>query len=297
MTEYEDFLRKIRKKNGEKYLPKTIQIYSLFIEKHQEEFLKSQNISELILYMNKQILNYRNPTMKGAFKTYLMFIGVPEGDERLKLLKSSKKIASALTSLRVLSEKVISKNDMKLLYDSVEEEWKLIIGFLYDTAIRESEFLNVRWKDITFKESSNIFAEVRILGKGSKIRTVFLSEMTVVLLKKLRPNIKDIDKVFEFRMKNGKLYMRQEKILIDGLKKRTKEIIGVAHSPHHIRHSRSQDLANSGGDVGGISNLLGHTNYSTTQIYIKSSSAIAKKMIEKYSEGLDEQKEDNSNIQ
>ncbi len=69
------------------------------------------------------------------------------------------------------------------------------------------------------------------------------------------------------------------------MRKKTLEYIGKAFSPHSLRHSRATHLANNGASVGGISNLLGHASYSTTQIYIKGSSSMAKKVIEKYSGG------------
>ena len=285
--DYKTFLSKIRKKNGEKLLPKSIELYNSFIERHENQF-ENKSVEELIECMNDLISNYYNPTMRASFRLFLLYIGVEEDDERLDKLKKSKKRASAITSLSMLGEKVISKKDIQFLYDNVEEEWKLIIGFLYDTAVRENEMLTLRWRNITFYSEpvNNISAEAQVLGKGNKPRTVYITEKTAKLLKKLRPNIKDNDFVFEFKMPNGKLFKRQEKALYDGLVKRTKKYIGVPHSPHHIRHSKATHLANNGGEVGGISNMLGHASYSTTQIYIKSSNTMAKNMLEKYSEEL-----------
>lgn len=286
--EYKAFLEKSRKSNGEKFLPKTIEIYSEIVARHQNEFSKSNNIEELIDYMNIHIVNYRNPTMRGAFKLYLMSLGVDEEDERLRLLKSSKKNASALTSVRVLGEKVIQKKDLQILYDSVDDEWKLIIGFLYDTACRESEMLSTKWKDITFYNEpvGNIFGEAMVLGKGGKFRTVFISEPTIILLKKLRPKINENDLVFTFRKIDGELHLHQEKALIDGLKKRSKKYIGVAKSPHTLRHSKLTHLSENGADILGISSIAGHSNISTTNIYAKMSKKVAKKTYQDYTESL-----------
>jgi len=288
---FHEFLKKTRKKNGEKFLPKSINQYVATIERHKDA-MYDKTLSELIDYMNEKIVNFRNPTLRAAFRMYLVYLGVPEDDDRLKLLKTSKKSISALTSQRVLSTKVMSVKDIKLLYDSVDDEWKLIIGFLYDTGCREDELLTTKRRKITIYDEprGGIYGEVSLIGKGGKSRTVFLSEATTTLLKRLRPNIQDDDLVFEFRMDNGKLYERQDKALYDGIMKRTKEILGVSHSAHHFRHSVAQAYADNGGDLAGISALLGHANFSTTQIYIKSSSAMARKMVEKYSEGLDESK-------
>jgi integrase len=227
--------------------------------------------------------------MKASFKQYLLFLGIQEDDKRLNSLKKPKRRASALTSLSELGKKVIPKKDLQFLYDNVDDEWKLIIGFLYDTAVRESEMLSLKWRSITFYDNptNNMSGEALVLGKGGKPRIVYITKKTTDLLKKLRPNIQDNDLVFVFRMDDGKLFKRQEKALYDGIVKLTKEIIGRKYTPHCLRHSRATHLVSSGGEVGGISNMLGHSSYAVTQIYIKSSTVMAKNMISKLPEGLE----------
>lgn len=240
--EFKKYLEKSRKSNGEKFLPKTIKLYNSFYDKYKSELeAKKDNFDELIEFMNDKIKIQRNPYIKASFKQYLMFIGVPYDDERLKLLKSPQKRASAINSLRMLGDKVIPMKDLKYLFNSVDDEWKLVFGFLYDTACREDEMLNLVWRDITFQEGDKIFAEVRVLGKGAKYRTVFLSEVTTNLLKELRPNISDQDKVFVFKMSDGREYKRQDKALLDNIKKLTKKYIGKQYTPHCFRHCVSDD--------------------------------------------------------
>ncbi len=245
-------------------------------------------MEDLIDYMNDLIKSNRNPYFRASFRNFLIYLGVEEEDDILKTLKSHKKRATALTSQRILGDKVISKKDLKILYDSVDEEWKLVIGMLYDTACRKSELLNIRWKDITFKQDGNIFAQVIVLGKGKKLRTVYLTEQTVKLLKKLRIGLKETDKIFEFYNLNNELYINQGKYLLKKIKAMTKKYIGKEYVVHSFRHSKSFNLANNGANVVGISNLLGHSNFSTTQIYIKNSNTLGKKMYEDYSESIGE---------
>ncbi len=283
--EFKKFLEKNRKSNGEKFLPKTIFLYVNTIERHLDEFNKFKKTSDMINCMNEIIDKQRNIYVKSAFKLYLEFLG--KSKDEISLLISPKKRASVLTSQRMLGEKAIPLSDMKLLYDSIDDEWKLILGFLYDSAMRESEFLNIRWKDITFIEGNeSIGAEIRVLGKGSKIRTCFLTNKTVSLLNKLRVKGNEMDKLFVFKMPDGKLYKRQEKYLIDRMKQLTKLYIGKEYSPHSIRHSRLTDLANNGADILGISQIAGHSNLSTTQIYVKGSKIISKNSYERFSEEL-----------
>ena len=279
---YLDFLKKTRKRNGEKLLPKTIALYLKYVEKYEEEFSKYKDISKLIEYMNILIKRQGNLYIKASFKYYLFYIGVDENDKILKMLKSPKRRATALSSVRMLGEKSIPLKDMKVFYSKLNNEWKLIISVLYETAIRESEFLNIRKKDITFyRTKKNLGAEILVLGKGKKYRTVYISEKTVILLKKLKPDLEDVDKLFQFKKDDGKLYARQEKYLIDKMKKYTKEFIGKEYTPHSLRHSRSSHLADDGFSVNAISSLLGHQNLSTTQIYLHNSKKVAHDMCEK----------------
>jgi len=288
METFRNFLEQSRKRNGEKYLPKTIKLYIDDINRFINKINFNNGFDGMIDSMNKILKKHHYLHLRSAFRMFLIFYGMEEDDEKLSRLKSQHKIATALTSQRVLSNKVISKRDLKILYSNVDDEWKLIIGFLYDTACRESEMLNVRYKDIVFLNNpeSKIKAEVRIMGKGGKTRIVFLMEGTVMLLKKLRPNIQPNDKIFVFYKKKGELYKRQEKALIDGLKKRTLDLIGKAHSPHDFRHTKLTHLAENNADILGISSFAGHNHLSTTNVYVKMSKKIAENTYENYSEGI-----------
>jgi len=187
-----------------------------------------------------------------------------------------------------LSDKVISRKDIKILYSHINEEWKLIVGFLYDTGCRENEMLETRYKDVEFLNPPNgvIHADVIVTGKGKKKRTVYLSGQTVDLLKKLRHGLKDNDKLFVFKMCDGKEYKRQEKKLIDEFRRLTIKFLGRPHTPHSLRHSKLTHLANNGADVLGISSYAGHSDLSITQIYVKHSDAISKKTIKNFSEDI-----------
>ena len=285
--EFRTYLEKIRKSNGEKYLPKSIDNYEMFVNKHFHLF-EGKSIDETLEVMNTIIVKYNHANLRASFRLFLMFLGVDEDSPKLKLLKSTKKRASAISSLRVLTDKVIVLKDFKLLMNSVEPEWQLMIGFLYDTGCRENEMLTTCWKDINFLDESKdtIFAEINILGKGSKRRVVYLSESVTNMLKEKMVDVKPEDRIFVFRKPDGSLYKRQEKELLVGFKKRTKEILGKEYVIHAIRHTKLSHLADNGADVLGISSYAGHNNLATTQIYVKMSKKIGENTYRKFSEDL-----------
>ena len=285
--DFRTFLERARKSNGEKYLSKTIEIYIRIIERHQHLF-ENKSVDELIEEMNKHIIRYNHPNMRASFRAYLLYLGLEEDSSKLKLLKSSKKRASAINSLRMLSEKVINKNDLQLLFSKLEPEWELMIRFLYDTGCRESEMLGVRRKDVNIfdEPKNNIFAEVTVLGKGHKKRNVYLMERTVKLFKELKFNLKPEQKCFVFVKSNGKPYKRQDSELLKGFRKRTKEILGRSYVIHSLRHTKLTHLADKGADLLGISSYAGHSNIAVTQVYVKASSHLGKMTFEKYSEDV-----------
>jgi len=289
MGSYREFLEKSRKRNGEKYLVKTIDIYVDDIKRFWKQLKKDGTFEDLIESMNVIIKKYPHMHVKSAFKLFLLYTGMNEDDELLLKLKSPHKIATALTSERELSKKIISRQDLSLLYSKVDNEWKLIIGFLYDTSVRENEMLHVRVKDIHILEEpkNNIYAEVSILyGKGGKSRIVYLKKNSTNLIKEKIKDKSPTDYIFRFYKPDGKLYARQEKALIDGMNKRTLEIIGKAHTPHHLRHSGSTHRMSKGADILSVSKYLGHSDIQTTEIYVKHAKGLGKGMMEKFSEEL-----------
>lgn len=287
--DFKEFLNKIRKRNGEKLLKKSKAIYVSYIERFAEEINSKKTNEELIEWVNKKITSTEgSPPMKGAFVQYLKFLGVD--DEQLKHIKSPQRRASALTSLRELSAVVIPLKDMKLLFNTLEGDMKLIIGLYYETACREQEILNVKVKDITFYDAprKNLGCEILVFGKGSKNRTVFISNKLTEMVKNhiKTKKIKDADRLITFRHKDGRLYLREDKKLYDEVCKATKRIIGKSYSIHKLRHTRATHLADKGADVKGISNLLGHSGLQTTSIYVKHSSLAGRNTVESYSEEL-----------
>ena len=290
MSTFEDYLRKSRKINGEKYLERTIENYVYYIDRYSDVIEKySKDINSLIKEFFYILERNPHNNLKSAFKCYLNYLGVSQDDERLKLLKINRKYASSINSLRELSNKTLSEKELNLLFNNLDLKWSTIVGFFYDTACRESELLSVTWNDVTIlKDGDNIkYATVSILGKGSKRRTVYLTKLIhdklVAYREKYCPESKDKDFIFRFYKRDGELYLNQAKYLIDNIKKLGKDIIGKKVTPHYYRHSKLTHLADNGADVYGIAKYAGHADISTCQIYIKHSSHAGENAFHNYS--------------
>ncbi len=134
---------------------------------------------------------------------------------------------------------------------------KLLLLMLYSLGLRISELENLRLQDIGME-----WVKV-VHGKGGKDRMVPLIPEVLELIEK-------------YRLENGpKLYLFEEKekpLSQNCLRYKLFKIferVGVKATPHQLRHSFATDLINKGARIVDVSELLGHKELSTTQVYTK----------------------------
>lgn len=126
-----------------------------------------------------------------------------------------------------------------------------MICTLYATGLRVSELVSLTWEDV---ELSRGYLKIR--GKGSKERLVPLGEKALAALSNLSPG-------------EGRLFPMTRQGFWK-LLKRYARLAGIqkAISPHQLRHSFATHLIERGADLRGIQALLGHSDLSTTEIYM-----------------------------
>jgi len=290
MKTFEQFLKTIRKKNGENLLPVSIERYLYFVEEYQKDLDVISDFQTLVLEMNRIIKTRPSMVIYSAFRMYLLYRGVDKKDVLLKNLETPEKNATAFSSKRFLQSKVLSRGELKRLFNESEPIEQLFFSALYDTACRRKELLNIKYGDINFKDNpkNNIYAEVNILGKGAKSRVVYFGKTTVELIKQLRPNLETEDKVFVLYKVNGKPYKEQPQALYHFVKTKVQKVLGRKITPHCYRHTKLTHLADNGADVLGIKNYAGHDNISTTMVYIEISTRMGKIAFENYSKDISE---------
>lgn len=144
---------------------------------------------------------------------------------------------------------------------------KAMMELLYATGIRVSELLSLRLQDVNLK------LEYVTCRDGRKERTVPFGstarEALEVYLKRSRPKlVADCDCQLLFTNCSGEPMSRQGfwKLLKHygrqaGL---TEEI-----TPHTLRHSFAAHLLNNGADLKSVQELMGHSDISSTQIYMQ----------------------------
>ena len=152
---------------------------------------------------------------------------------------------------------------------------RALLEMLFSTGLRVSELVKLNLNEITPQVLER--REFSVIGKGRKVRTVYLSDGAVMWLKKYISTRKDSFKPLFLRYSGKSMEendgdgesLRLTSRSIQRLIKRYAVMAGlpVNVTPHVLRHSFATDLLSAGADLRSVQELLGHSDVSTTQIY------------------------------
>jgi len=151
---------------------------------------------------------------------------------------------------------------------------RALFELLYSSGLRSGEAVNLNISDIGLQERVLMV----INGKGGKDRYVPFSEAALMFLKlyldgerkKPLKLIKKGDEEAVFIGANGRINKSAIGKAFDTIIKKTglpKECNGESRTVHSIRHTCATHLLEAGADVRYVSELLGHTDISTTTVY------------------------------
>ncbi len=140
---------------------------------------------------------------------------------------------------------------------------KAILETLFSTGMRISELCSLN-RDIDIEKG-----EIKIRGKGGKIRIVFLSPLAKLYLKKYLEKREDQNPALFINLSKNKKFERITPRGVQKLIKYYAKKAGILKkvTPHTLRHQFATDLLISGADLRAIQMLLGHKNIQTTQVY------------------------------
>ncbi len=147
---------------------------------------------------------------------------------------------------------------------------KAILETLFSTGLRVSELVKLNRETVNLDQK-----EFGVIGKGGKLRVVFLSERAVFWLKKYLDLREDPWKPLFVRLgrktdptadgEKMRLSVRSIQRIVEKYVKKAKLPIKI--TPHGLRHTFATDLLRAGADIRSVQEMLGHKNISTTQIY------------------------------
>jgi len=253
LEDYLFFIEKIRK-----YSPLTIKSYRLNINEAIDfvdiDSKDSKIVIDLMPYRAK-ILDlkkrsiYKKITIFRSFCNYLSENGEDILLRHDELIKIPKSLPKPISDKHILE--AIESSDLKQ---------KLLISLFFSMGVRIAEIKSIKLEDIDK-------SWVSVKGKGGKIRQIPILDELHSLLDEYLVKYQPKEYLFE---KNGKgLSENQIRYMLD----KVFRSIGIKVTPHQLRHSFASTLLNNGARINDVSELLGHSSLSTTQIYTKLSAS------------------------
>ena len=263
--------------NDKKLSQNTLQSYRRDIVQYKE-YLDKQGLNYLKVDVNDldkyfdylKELNKKTSTISRNLATIRAFYQYLVRTKKVKIdptigvrsPKVEKKVPSILTSEEVeLLLEQPKTVDLKGIRD------KAMLEFAYATGMRVTEIISLEVSDVNLEQS------YVICRNGFKARNIPLGSISLKALKdymeKARPIlIKNEDEKTLFVNINGKKLTRQ------GFWKIVKYYKEQAHiekdiTPHVLRHSFATHLLQNGADLKAIQTMLGHSDISSTQVYMQ----------------------------
>ena len=157
---------------------------------------------------------------------------------------------------------VLSKEEVKLILEAPTNlKHKAMLAVIYSCGLRRSELLNLKPTDINSKRGIVLIRQ----AKGKKDRIVPLPQRLLLLLREYYQVYKPTSWLFEGQAKGPYDERSLSNVLKHALAKTT---IKKPVSLHWLRHSYATHLLEAGTDLLSIRNQMGHSNISTTIIYL-----------------------------
>lgn len=258
--------------------------------------INSKLVREYRLYLNRRRDRAGRPLKKATQNYYLIalrgllryFARVEELDvmpaDRIELAKEEEK------KVKVLNEEQLGRLlAVPATKTQIDRRDKAILELLFSTGLRVSELAGLNRSDINLKTR-----EISVLGKGKRVRVVFISDNAAAALATyLDQRIDEFKPLFiRYAGRKGLVDKVGEDLRltprsIQRLVKKYARKAGLAidPTPHTLRHTFATDLLREGADLRAVQEMLGHKNVSTTQIYTHITNPQLKKVHRKYHRG------------
>jgi integrase len=166
-----------------------------------------------------------------------------------------------IDSFPVPAEKLLNVDEARLLVERTKDSTvRLMVTFLVGTGVRVSEMLGIRLSDITARKGN--FAEVRVTGKGSKVRAIHVKREFIERIKK---HFHSMTRLFEHQ---GKPFNRIS--VTNRIKHEALRTIGKEVTAQQLRHTWAAIQIQRGKDIQAVAAVLGHSNPGTTaRMYVR----------------------------
>ncbi|OQY49552.1 MAG: hypothetical protein B6230_07925 [Desulfobacteraceae bacterium 4572_89] len=216
------------------------------------------------LQMVQRMLNAYRVWMNQTGKISLVSQGKPRFWRRIPW-KAPAEMVPFLKKEKTIP-RFLNIDDLFRLLDSIKTHTWLekrnlaMFETFYSTGMRISEINGLNMNDVDFENQM-----IRVFGKGSKERMVPVGERALDAMGRYREALgENVEPMFVNKY-YSRLTSRSIRRILDKLVNECG--LNVPVSPHTLRHSFATHMLDSGADLRGIQEILGHASLSTTQIY------------------------------
>ncbi|MDO5215746.1 site-specific integrase [Legionella pneumophila] len=266
---------------------KNIPIEKLQIEQVNVDLIEAfLNHIEKDRHCTPRTLNHRLTTLHAFFR----YIQV---EDPLYLLQCQRILAIPLRRFVRPEVSYLSKDHLAALLAQPNLEKPegrrdvLLLSVLYDTGARVQELIDLTVGDVRLETP----AQVRILGKGRKIRVVPLMDNTANLLQSyLHENNLLLPETFDYPLFRNKQGNKLTRVGVNYILQKYERLVceDFPHfkqriSPHSLRHTKGMHLLQGGVSLDIIRDFLGHVDIKTTEIYARANLEMKRAAIEKVS--------------
>jgi site-specific recombinase XerD len=269
--------------NYKRVLDSFYQFCSLKDEENSINSIYDINRELILEYLNSKgdiSINTKNLHII-VIKSFLSYISEHNTDNidlttKLKGL-SAKNVKSESESLSKSESTALEKYllDERYKKNFLNVRNRLLVKLLYYTGVRASELLQIKLEDITFLEEEGVY-KIYIMGKGSKYRYVYISQVLIVdeldfinshFLEDEVLHTNNPQKYIAVTQK-GRVMHRVE--LYSMLEKLYSKLYIKKRGVHILRHTFGKRMVKKNVNLSTIKELMGHENIQTTMIYARS---------------------------
>ena len=279
--------------------PKTIENYSLRVNRFIDYIwdvdaseIKMIHIQDFRTFLIKQWLspktvNYHAVGLRSFFKFMLRNDVETLSPEKIDLAKIPPRRVSYLSEQQVQdildAPSAFEKKPLKILRD------KAILATLFGTGLRVSELVSLKTSEIKLNEN-----QFSVIGKGSKLRSVFLTKDAKEKLKKYILSRGDDSEYLFISLSPNSYGQPLSRNSVECLVKKYAEFVWITEkvTPHTLRHSFATSLLRKGADIRSVQALLWHSSIQTTQIYTH----VDDKYLQKVHDLLDKKPDIDNNV-
>jgi len=205
--------------------------------------------------MKAKSINRKLCGIKKGLVAYLVALKGREGEEIYRnLYKSVHQVKVSKGEGVVRPESILSEDEIATLINAADQKLAQVIRFLSQTGCRISEVLGIKLTGIVVKDE---VAVIQVLGKGSKVRTVYISLND---LKTIKATFKGT--TFLFETIHGNAYDRTN--VTKAISSLSRRVIGKRVYSHIFRHSFATNMIKKTRKVQAVSQYLGHSDVGIT---------------------------------